>query len=327
MTTSYGESIILFMDSKITKSNSLINASYRLSLNELRIVLYGLSFINPLEKEFKLGHRFSLCEMADFYQIPPVDRPSFYKQIKDALVKQFWKREFTHYCEHRKEMISRRWLIEISHGREDGTLAYHYNPLISKELQNLSGRFTSYFLSNVANMKSAYSIRIYELAIMYLNMSKKKKTTFEIRVIDLKKKLEVQHKYKNFADLKRFILERAKKDLSKFSDIKIRYEEKKISRKVDAIVFHVSKKENIIQPKDEPKVALPYESSIENKTLRIISPKTIEKAKQYCLDSRTGWDIYEIEQQFYDFMKRKGEPDNVDGAFIGFVKKKVAKAP
>ena len=34
-----------------------------------------------------------------------------------------------------------------------------------------------------------------------------------------------------------------------------------------------------------------------------------------------------IEEQFYSFMKTKGVPDNIDGAFIGFVKKKIIKPP
>lgn len=315
------------MDNKITKSNSLVNASYRLSLNELRIVLYGLSFINPLDTEFKLGHRFRLNDMADFFAIPQIDRRSFYSQIKDALIKQFWKREFTHYCEERKEMVSRRWLIEISHGREDGTLAYHYNPLIAKELQNLSSRFTSYFLSNVSNMKSAYSIRIYEICIMHLNMSKKNKTIFTMTINELKGKLEITGKYKLYADLRRYIVDRAKKDLSMFSDIRIRYEEIKKGRKIDAIIFHVSKKENINQPKFEEKEALVYQSEPKTRRQVKVSLPCFEKAKTMCIDQRTGWDIYVIEDQFYNFIKLKGAPDNIDSAFIGFVRKKIIKPP
>jgi len=45
------------------------------------------------------------------------------------------------------------------------------------------------------------------------------------------------------------------------------------------------------------------------------------------LEANTGWDIYAIEQQFYDYIRKKGQPESIEGAFLGFVKKKVTKKP
>lgn len=310
------------MKHKITKSNSLINASYRLSLNELRIVLYGLSFVNPLEGKFPLSHRFSIKELADFYGIGNKDRGSFYDNIKQALISQFWKREFTYYDEESKEMVSTRWLIEIRHGRKDGTLAYHYNPLIEKELKRLSKRFTSYFLSNVANMKSAYAIRFYEMFIMYLNASKSNQTNFQISIEELKIKLGITNKYKNLYDFKRRVLNKAKEEIDKLSDIDFNYEIIKIGRIPINIKFTVCRKSN-----QKHGGSLPGPIPLGGGARQKVSVKTIEKAKELITSSKTRWDIYIIEQQFYDFIKKKGEPDSVDGAFIGFVKKKVARSP
>ena len=41
----------------------------------------------------------------------------------------------------------------------------------------------------------------------------------------------------------------------------------------------------------------------------------------------TGWDYREIRSQFTKQLMSGFKPDNVDGAFLGFVKKKVAKRP
>jgi hypothetical protein len=49
----------------------------------------------------------------------------------------------------------------------------------------------------------------------------------------------------------------------------------------------------------------------------------LEEAKKISLAARTGWDIYEIERQFLDFSKKK-PVENVDAAFLGFVRKKVS---
>lgn len=306
------------MNMKITKSNAIINSSYRFSLNEMRIVLYGLSHIDPTSDEFPLFHRIRIQDLAEFYNIGEKDRGSFYDNIKHALLNKFWTREFSYYDEDLGEMVRRNWLAEIRYGRKDGTLAYHYNPLIKRELQQLAKRFTSYFLSNVANMKSAYSMRIYEIAIMYLNASTLKKTVFKKTIGELKQHLDISDKYKQMFSLKARVLEKARKEINKLSDITLNYEVLKQGRTPYEIKFTVTRKKTQEQQ-------LRFDGSTE--TPKKIGQKTLEKARDMTLKAQTGWDFYVIEQQFYDFIKTKGTPDNLDGAFIGFVKKKIAKSP
>ena len=56
-----------------------------------------------------------------------------------------------------------------------------------------------------------------------------------------------------------------------------------------------------------------------------INEKTIERAKKIVREAGTGWDYYAIETEFRETL-RTFKPDNIDGAFIGFVKHK-AKTP
>lgn len=227
---------------KITKSNAIINSSYRLSLNELRIVLFGLSQINPMSEEFPLFHRIHIKELAIFYNIGEKHVRSFYEDIKSALITRFWEREFSYFDENRKAVVKRRWLIEVEYGRKDGSLAYHYNPMIKDQLQQLAKRFTSYFLTNVANMKSAYAIRLYEIAIMYLNASGKNKVTFNKQIEEIKKHLGIGDKYKHFYHMKTRVLEKAKQEINKHSDIRFDYEIVKFGRHPESIAFHVRRK-------------------------------------------------------------------------------------
>lgn len=57
-----------------------------------------------------------------------------------------------------------------------------------------------------------------------------------------------------------------------------------------------------------------------------IRPETMDKARLITIEAETGWDFYAIHRQFCELIA-KNPPDNVDGAFIGFVRKKVAKCP
>lgn len=307
------------MEKRITKSNSIINSSYRLSLNELRIVLYGLSRIDPREEEFPLDHNINIRELAEFYNIGEKDRGSFYDDIKNALIHKFWEREFSYYDDELDKVVKRRWLIEVQYGGRDGILSYSYNPKIKKQLQQLSKKFTSYFLENIANMKSAYAVRLYEISIMHLNASQKNRVTFTKTIEDLKHQLDITNKYEHFFNMKRFVLEIAKRDINKYSDITFNYKVKKIGRSPHEIIFTISR--NVKASPSSKEQKLP-----EYQPMKIL-PSVIEQAKDIVRHAGTRWDIYNIEQQYYEYVKTKGQPEDFHAAFIGFVRKKVQSPP
>jgi plasmid replication initiation protein len=56
-----------------------------------------------------------------------------------------------------------------------------------------------------------------------------------------------------------------------------------------------------------------------------INRKTIEKAKVIVEQAGTGWDFQAIHSQFSNQLIKGFRPDNVNGAFINFVKKKVSQ--
>lgn len=157
-------------------------------------------------------------------------------------------------------------------------------------------------------------MRIYEIAIMYLNASSKQKTVFNKIISDLKHNLDISSKYKKFSDLKKRVLEHARKEINRHSDITINYEVIKLGRSPHAVKFTVTRKNKHTEPKViTEKMAVPT--------------KTLEQAKRLVLQANTGWDLYSIEKQFYAFIKTKEAPENLDGAFIGFVKRKIVQPP
>ena len=315
------------MNSKrITKSNAIVNASYRLSVNEQRIVLFGLSQIDPRSDEFPLFYEINIREFAEFWGIDLKDRGSFHKDIQKALITRFWEREFSYFDADLKRVVKRRWLSEVQYGGKDGMLAYEYNPKLKKELQKLARRFTSYFLSNVADMKSAYAMRIYEIAIMYLNASKKNKTAFSLGIKTLKERMSIEDKYKRFCDFKPHVLEIAKRDINKHSDIKLSYKVIKRGRSPHEIEFTVSRKPKLNQaPLTLPEA--PAAEQEEGLKRPLLSTTDIEDGKQIALEAGTGWDIYAVLDQFYAWVEKKGRPRNPRAAWLAFVRKKVALPP
>lgn len=55
--------------------------------------------------------------------------------------------------------------------------------------------------------------------------------------------------------------------------------------------------------------------------------ETIVRARQIVANAGTGWSFDAVVNEFASHMEKKGNPDNINGAFIGFVKQKVEKAP
>lgn len=58
-----------------------------------------------------------------------------------------------------------------------------------------------------------------------------------------------------------------------------------------------------------------------------VSPKAIETARLLILAAGAGWDVYGLEQEFYDYAAKKGAPKYLDKAFVGFVRRKIGKTP
>jgi len=302
------------MDTKsVTKYNGLIEASYRLSLNEARIVLYGISLINPLAKEFPLEFKVDIKRFAEMFDI---DSRNAYSMVKQAAMDKFWEREFTFPVDKDKKLRV-RWLTGIEYGDRLGYIKIFINPQLKPFLHQLSGNFTKYYLKNITSFKSIYSIRFYEIAIMELKRSEQKKYTFTLKIEEIKNRLELTKKYNRFSNFKSFVLEPAKREINKHSDIKFNYKVIKLSRSPHEIEFTVSRK-----IKDQP--VLPTLSEYKPTEL---SPAIFEKAKQIVLEAGNRWDIYAIKEQFYEYIEKKGQPDSLKAAFLGFVKKKVATLP
>jgi len=294
----------------VTKHNELIQASYRLTLNEMRIVLYGISLINPLSKEFPLEYQIDIKKFIGLFGLE--SNKDIYSQIKETVIGKFWEREFTvDINEDGKQRF--RWLTSVQYRDKAGFLKIFINPELKDLLHQLKGHFTSYHLEKVSSFQSAYSVRIYEISLMNLNKSNKNKCSFWIEIVHLKEKLDISEKYKQFADFNKRILEPVKKDINKHSDIRLSYELIKKGRAYHEIKFSVERKAGETM-------------KVTNQAGPMLSPPIIEKAKCLIKESGTGWCVQEVVTQFLEFIKNKEKAKDVEKAFIGFVKT-VTKRP
>jgi len=308
----------------VTKHNDLITSAYRLTLTEMQVILYGISLINPLDGKFPRSYEINIKNFSDMFHR---NKKNTYRDVKDAIMRRFWDREFTFHDKYETnrqgELVRARvkWVTTVKYSDKAGFLKIYFNPEIEEYLHNLKGNFTTYYIKQVSKFKRFYSVRFYEIAVMHLNKSKSNDARFILSLDELRIILEIEEKYSMFSNLKMYVLDPAIKEVNTCSDLKMSYQPIKKGRKYYEIILSVSRP----KPNDEESKLNAADEA--TKYHKRVAPRTIETAKNIVALAHTGWDIYSIEAQYYDFIKSKGQPDNIDSAFIGFVKRKVIQPP
>ena len=90
----------------------------------------------------------------------------------------------------------------------------------------------------------------------------------------------------------------------------------------DLFTITSSQKSDSLKLKQEEPIAN-FINTISSKSKLHISESGIENARKVLQASGQRFDIYVLEKEFLEYAKKSGfEPDSVDGAFVGFVKKK-----
>ncbi len=214
----------------IVKSNNLVEASYRLSLQEQRILFIIISMIKPEDQDFETYK----IEIQNFMRLVGVTGHSKYEEMK-TLTKKL--RERTLVIKNLNEDTETQvgWVSSFKYFNREGYVQARLDPELKPYFLNLKERFTQYQLENIIRLKSPYSIRIYELLKQYQRIGERYFT-----VAAIKKTLGIQaDEYKLYGHFKDRVLNRAKKEIPQKTDIRFNFKEQKEGRKVVGIYFFI----------------------------------------------------------------------------------------
>jgi len=178
---------MLMEDYKVVKHNFLINAKSKCkyTLNELKLICHLIANILPTDTNLETK-KVSMREL-NFI----VSDSNNYSKIGKELEKLEEKSiKLPNGCEV-------DWFDSLKY--KNGFLEYSFDTRLKEYLLNLNSNFTSYYLTNVLNLKSAYSIRIFEL--LFQLKDKGYRTIF---LNDLRECLGVPNSYSN-KDIRRLI--------------------------------------------------------------------------------------------------------------------------
>lgn len=230
----------------VVKSNELVQHNrFELSLTEQKTVAFVCSMIKPIEAKdrakgvpYQLEYDFNIRDYCKVCGID-YDNGNNYANIKATLKKLSDRSMWVTFEENPDEEVLCRWLSKVRTNKKSGIAHIKLDEDLVPYLFDLGQKFTEYQLYNILAMKSAFSVRFYELMKSYAFQKSK---TFDID--ELKRLLMVDDvkSYKNFNLFKTYVLEVAEREINELTDITISFEPITHGRKVVKVRFTIKEK-------------------------------------------------------------------------------------
>src|SRR5450759_2594692 len=224
----------------VVKSNKVVEASYKLSLYEQRILLACIAQIKSKEELLEdCQFEISAANIADLAKLEHLNK--VYQLLAEAADKLLTRQVIINDPDPDNPKIKQRkmnWMSHIDYLPGEGRVILQFSKGIIPYLSQLSREFTRYKLTCVTQFKSAYSIRLYELLVQWLSTGKR-----DVEVDWLKKQFQVEHNYPRVGDLKKWVIDVAKKEINEHSNIWVKYSQRKAGRTITHFCFEFGLKE------------------------------------------------------------------------------------
>lgn len=230
----------------VVKANELIQKNrFELSLQEQKTIAFMCSMIKPIEAknrakgiDFQLEYDFSI---RDYCKVCGIDynNGKNYSDIKNILKKLA---DRSMWLDDGNGEVLVRWLAKVRTNKRSGTARIELDRDLIPYLFDLGQRFTQYQLHNILAMKSAFSVRIYELMKSYLFQKSK---VFDIDELKYLLMVENVKSYVNYKDFRIHVLEKAQNEINELTDINILIEPVFKGRKVVKVKFIIKEKNSM----------------------------------------------------------------------------------
>ena len=218
-------------DLEVKKADVVVKARYKLnplSLKFITTLITGLKRSDDINEEY-------VFRVKDFQELTKLKRKDLYWAIKETL-KELLEKPL--YIPNDDGFIMCNWISGGHYVESRGEVRFMIYPKLRPFLLEAQKKFLKYKLENILPLKSSYSIRIYEILKDWLELNSRYGNKAEkiVSLAEFREIMEIPKSYR-FNDVKRFVLEKAKTELEKHTDILFEYEEIKSGRKVTHLKF------------------------------------------------------------------------------------------
>lgn len=217
----------------VFKSNALIEASYRLSLYEQRIMLACIAQVRrdqPLtDQQLYTVSAQQIAEMTG------TKLGTTYQHLKAASERLFDRRVTLNEAPNGagvSKVRLTRWVQEVVYQESMGSISMRFSTPMIPYLSQLTEQFTRYALSDVAKMTSGHAIRLYEILVQWRSIGRR-----EVEIEWLREAMQLEDRYSNIRDLKRWVLEPAIEQINEHSPLQVSWTQRKAGRRITHLVF------------------------------------------------------------------------------------------
>ncbi len=178
----------------VTQSNHLIEASYRLKLDEKRLILAAVSKIdsrNQVPDEITVTAE-------EYGSMFDLDKTNAYRQLDQATM-HLYERDIKLIEPDKQKRTHLRWVQAVEYHDGEGCVTLEFTDRVKPYLGNIKSHFTSYKLIEVKSFSSGHAIRLYELLMQF-----RKTGIREVEVPWLKAYFGVENRYPRFGNFRQF---------------------------------------------------------------------------------------------------------------------------
>ena len=224
----------------VVKSNRLNMAIQNLTLPELRIV--QLAIVDARETGKGLSSDMPLrIDAMRYAQAFDTSRQNAYVRMKEAEDTLF-NRRFS-FVDSEGKLVKSRWIQRVRYLDDEGAIEIVFTTDVVKGITRLDGAeefFTQYLLSQTANLKSVYAVRLYELLTQWKTAAKT--PVFELSLFRGQMGLD-DSEYRDMSNFKKRVLDLAVNEINEKTDLTVSYTQEKKGRLIHGFKFTVKQKQ------------------------------------------------------------------------------------
>lgn len=219
----------------IVQDNALVEASYRLSLYEKRILNICMIKAKANDEELTGGeYTVTAYEIA---QLCDIDMSSAYRVISESS-DRLYSRSIRLTCGpggvpfKDRDYENARWVSKVGFAEGRGCIILRFSPDILPYINQAAREFTLTSISEISKLQSFYSHRLYELFAQYRSAGQRRMSIEELRYY-----LDLGNRYAKAKDLREKVIERAISEIEEKTQMKVAFEMEKTGRKFTHINF------------------------------------------------------------------------------------------
>ncbi|MCB0855944.1 MAG: replication initiation protein, partial [Bacteroidetes bacterium] len=221
-------------DIRVTAGNALIEANYseNLTARAHKVARLIIALVRPDDIELGPFYKVSIDSLKHYLGYHEGKKWGRFLQDLDDIAARLNSEAIDIPTGDKKKYTKAYFIASWTVDLNKRIVEFEISQKLKPYLIQLKSEFTSYLLGNIPKLKSAYSIRMYELLSQYRRIGER---TFEVE--DLKRKLGCN--YDLYGHFKSKALKKAQEDMETHTDLRFEMEEHKAGRKVVELTFYI----------------------------------------------------------------------------------------